>query len=394
MKNNLKMIITAILMSLLFLTSCTKDKEDDPLSVRDLEIEHEEEFGGIYVKMTIEDFNELGFAYGDSVDVSFDNGYSLEDIPYFNGYYVNAGEPLLVGYPGYDYIKVTVNYGDDLWDDFNLQMSGQSERPSLWKEAKVEHHNKATIVLHEKGKYLDVQNASDIHYYDEREKYDSDEMFANFRAMNVGDLKKDIIYRSASPCDNQHNRASYVDALIKDAGVDMILDLADNDAKIERYIDADDFASPYFLSLYEDNKVCAIALNMNYLSDEFGYKIVSGFRAMMESEGPYLIHCTEGKDRTGFTAMLIEALCGADYDEIIDDYMLTYDNYYRINEKDDKEKYDTILGRNILAMLRFLEGEGSDLQKDDLSVGAKNYLLKYGMTEEEIETFIFLLCRE
>ena len=305
---------------------------------------------------------------------------------------MNAGEPLLVGYPGYDYIKVTINYGDDLWDDFNLQLSGQSDRPSLWKEAKVEHHNKATITLREKGKYLDVQNASDIHYYDEREKYDSDEMFANFRPMNVGDLKENIIFRSASPCDNQHNRATYVDALIEKAGVNMILDLADNDVKIERYINAEDFSCPYFLSLYENDKVCAIALNMNYLSDDFGYKIVQGFKAMLETEGPYLIHCTEGKDRTGFVAMLIEALCGADYDEIIDDYMLTYDNYYRISEEKDKEKYDTILNRNILAMLRFIEGEDCDLEKDDLSVGARNYLLKYGMTEEEIDRFISVLC--
>jgi len=385
--------MTTILMSLLILTSCGKKEEKEPLTVRDLPIEHEEEFGGIYVKITIDDFNKLGFIYGDSVDVSFDNGYGLEDIPYYNGYYVNAGEPLLVGYPGYDYIKVTINYGDDLWDDFNLQMSGNSG-PSLWKEAKVEVHNKATVVLHEKGKYLDIQNASDIHYYDERERYDSDEMFANFRAMNVGDLKDNIIYRSASPCDNQHNRATYVDALIEKAGVNMILDLADNDAKIEKYIGAEGFSCPYFLSLYESDKVCAIALNMNYLSDDFGYKIVQGFKAMMETEGPYLIHCTEGKDRTGFVAMLIEALCGADYDEIIDDYMLTYDNYYRISEEKDREKYETILNRNILAMLRFIEGEGCDPEKDDLSVGARNYLLKYGMTEEEIDRFISVMCED
>ena len=32
---------------------------------------------------------------------------------------------------------------------------------------------------------------------------------------------------------------------------------------------------------------------------------------MASHEGPYLIHCTEGKDRTGFVSALLECLIGA-----------------------------------------------------------------------------------
>ena len=39
--------------------------------------------------ISIDDFNKLGFEYGDSVNVSFTNGYELTDIPYYNGYYVD-----------------------------------------------------------------------------------------------------------------------------------------------------------------------------------------------------------------------------------------------------------------------------------------------------------------
>ena len=39
--------------------------------------------------------------------------------------------------------------------------------------------------------------------------------------------KNGIVYRSASPCDNQHNRAGYVDQLMENAGVQFILNLAD-----------------------------------------------------------------------------------------------------------------------------------------------------------------------
>lgn len=394
MRSNKPFIVLLIILSV-FLCSCGTKQEIEEEDVPELinsEIEHEMEFGGVYVKISIDDFNNLGFRYGDSVNVEFDNGQSLIDIPYYNGYYVDALEPLLIAYPGYDYIKVGINYGSDLWDDFNLKLDPDTK--TLWQRAELEEHNKATITLNEAGKYRDIQEASDIHYYDERERYESDEEFANFRSMNVGQLKDNIIYRSASPCDNQHQRAPYVDRLIKEAGIRTILDLADNYNKIEKYIAEEGFASDHFSALYDDNQVIAIALNMNYLSDDFGMKIVQGFNEMALREGPYLIHCTEGKDRTGFVAMLIEAMAGASYEEIRDDYMLTYDNYYKINETKDKAKYDTILQKNLDAMIRsMVNDESVDFKNTDLSVYAKNYLLRMGMTEEEYETFRSRLIR-
>ena len=380
--SGIKILVLALLI--LSLCACQKKKEESNPSITDYPIEHEMEYGGVYIKIAIDDFNALGFSFGDSIDLTFDNGRKLEDIPYYNGYYVDAGEPLLIGYPGYEYIKATINYGQDLWDEFSLKVPANVE--GLWKKAVLEEHNTATITLHEKGKYLPIQEASDIHYFDERERYDSDAMFANFRSMNLGKLKRDVIYRSASPCDNQHNRAPYVDALIREAGVNTILDLADNEVKIEKYIARDDFASPYFLSLYDSDQVIPIALNMNYLSDDFGMKIVQGFNLMAEKEGPYLIHCTEGKDRTGFVAMLIEALAKASYKEIEADYMKTYANYYRIDKSNDKEKYQIILERNLDGMIAFMVNDaGIDFKNCDLSIYAENYLQRCGMSEEQIQ---------
>ena len=380
--SGIKIFVLALLI--LSLCACQKKKEESNPSIADYPIEHEMEYGGVYIKIAIDDFNALGFSFGDSIDLTFDNGKKLEDIPYYNGYYVDAGEPLLIGYPGYEYIKATINYGQDLWDEFSLKAPANVE--GLWKKAVLEEHNTATITLHEKGKYLPIQEASDIHYFDERERYDSDAMFANFRSMNLGKLKKDILYRSASPCDNQYNRAPYVDALIREAGVKTILDLADNEVKIEKYIARDGFASPYFLSLFENDQVIPIALNMNYLSDDFGMKIVQGFNLMAEKEGPYLIHCTEGKDRTGFVAMLIEALAKASYEEIEADYMKTYANYYRIDKSNDKEKYQIILERNLDGMIAFMVNDaGIDFKNCDLSIYAENYLQRCGMSEEQIQ---------
>ncbi len=383
----ISVILSCVLV--LMCAGCQKKEpqpeEPDTLEVKDLGTEHESEFGGVYLKISIDDFNSLGFQYGDSVDIVFSNGYTLEDIPYYNGYYVPAGDALLIAYPGYDYIKAAINYGDDLWQKAGLK-AGKGE--SLWMAADLNEHSTATVILREAGKFYDNQIARDIHYTDFRKDYPSDEVFANFRNIVVGDIEEGKVYRSASPCDNQHNRATYVNDLIREAGVNAILNLSDNEEKIEKYIAQEDFSCDYFLELYEKDNVILIALNMNYLSQEFAEKIAQGFISLSEKEGPYLIHCTEGKDRTGFVCMLIEALAGADYQSIIDDYMLTYDNYYKINETKEPLKYRIIKEQNIDEMLRFLVYDGSDIETADLSYYARGYLKNGGMSDEQIDLFL------
>ena len=379
--------IAAGMIACLALVSCAKEvPAEKPLSVEGLSVQHEQEFGGVYIEIAIDEFNALGFEYGDSVDVVFSSGYTLEDIPYYNGYYVDVGQPLLIAYPGYDYIKAAVNYGEDLWDTAELKAVRQE---NIWIKATLDEHSTASIILREHGKYADIQEARDISYTDFRTDYPSDEAFANFRSICMGNIREGVLYRSASPCDNQHKRAPYVDRLIEEAQVRCILNLADNEVKIERYIQADDFDSPYFLSLYEADHVIPLALNMNWLSDDFAAKIAQGFIAMSETEGPYLIHCTEGKDRTGFVCMLVEALAGAEYREIADDYMLTYANYYRITEASEPAKYRTILEKNLDAMLRYVIGdENADPAAVDLSAGARDYLRRAGMSDEQIDAFL------
>ena len=210
-------------------------------------------------------------------------------------------------------------------------------------------------------------------------------MFANFRSVKTTGIAENSLYRSASPCDNQHNRAPYVDALIKAAGVKCILNLSDNEEKLQGYIAAEDFNSPYFLSLYESGNVIPLALNMNYGSAEFREKAAAGFIEMTRHEGPYLVHCTEGKDRTGFVCVLLEALCGASYAEIADDYMITYGNYYGITQADDAERYGVIVENVLDPMVRSIVGEdGADLASADLAGAARRLLLDAGMTEAQL----------
>ena len=385
----MKKIIVFVLLCT-FLTACgTKNSSQAAVQeLKDCPVEHETEFGGVYIKIDIDSFNKLGFAYGDSVDVTFSNGYTMEDIPYYNGYYVDAGEPLLIAYPGYAYIKAAINYGEDLWERAGLNNKYLMAQKTLWKTAALEGNSTASVKMHEAGKYLDVQKARDISYSDERKKYPSDEVFANFRVMAVSGMKENVLYRGATPCDNQHNRAPYVDKQLEKAGIHTILNLCDTDAKIGGYIAKEGFESPYFRSLYQSGKVVPIGLNMNYLSEDFAKKIADGFTAISQMDAPYYIHCTEGKDRTGFICMVLEALAGASYEEIVNDYMVTYDNYYKITEEKDPARYKTIKEKNIDAMLQYIAGAEADIEKDALAPYAEEWLRHAGMSEEALQTLI------
>lgn len=362
-----RVIRTTVIMLTVFLMPVFADTDDSVPVSSGLAIMHEEEFGGVYLGLTIEEFNSLGYAYGDSVTVRFSNGYELPGIPYYNGYYAQNGDALLVAYPGYPYIKACIQTGDDLW-----VMAGLKEGDT------------AEASLAVRGEYLDIQTAWDIHYEDDRTLFASDSVFANFRSITAGDIQENYLYRSASPCDNQHNRAPFADGLIAEAGVKYIVDLADNEAKIQGCLNDPAFSSPYFRSLYEAGEVCPVSLNANFGSDEFGRKLVFGLKTMTDHPGPYLIHCLEGKDRTGFVCMLLEALCGASYQEIVDDYMISYDNYYQISKENDPGRYEVIRKNVLDPMVSIMIGEDIAPEKADLTVCAENYLVNAGMSRKMI----------
>ena len=342
-----------------------------------LAVIHEKKFGGVYLDITIDEFNALGFEYGDSCDVTFSNGYKLEDIPYYNGYYSKTGHPLISAYPGFPHIDVCVNNGDPLWETAGL------------KEGDT-----GTVTLREKGKYLTTQQALAAVYTTDRNDYPSDEAFANFRAMKGGQIAENMVYRSASPCNNEYGRAAYASALAEKAGVQFILDQADSTEEVEGYYTDPSFDMSWHKGLFDNGHVPALDMNVNYRSQKFAGKLVEGLRQMIAQDGPYLIHCTEGKDRTGFTCALLEALCGASYDEMLDDYMISYDNYYGINKQTDKDRYDAVVDAKFNDIALCIGGQPVDGKLDglDYKAGARKYLLDAGMTEEEITQLENKLC--
>lgn len=132
--------------------------------------------------------------------------------------------------------------------------------------------------------------------------------------------------------------------------------------------------------LVESNRVLCLNMGLAYTSEEFKASIIKSLVFMTENQGPYLIHCTEGKDRTGFFAALLESLMGASMDTIVEDYMLSYINYYDVQK--DTAKYKLISG-DVLEMLKSIAGT-ADLEQADLAAAAQDYLLSGGMTAKQV----------
>ena len=93
MKQTIRRLTISICIAALFLTGMPAvfSAEDTGMScdkLTGIPLYHDSESGGIRIELPADDFNSRGYAYGDSVNVTFSNGYALQDLPYYNGYYV------------------------------------------------------------------------------------------------------------------------------------------------------------------------------------------------------------------------------------------------------------------------------------------------------------------
>lgn len=365
-KNKVKItfiIIFCLLLGVLFYYTNSNSKTS-------FNITKDKEFGAIIMQTTKQDLSKLGYEFGDSVDLKFSNGKSLIDVPYYDGYYVRTGEPIVCAYPTYTNVYVNYCNTDIIWSDLNL-----SEDDTL------------TISINTKGKYKMIEEVLSAVYSNDREDYNDDESFGNFRSITGGNIKPNTIYRGASPIDDSNSRADIINELIREANINFILDLSDNETEVKEYMKDNDNADDYFFSeLLDEDKVALLDMNMSFMNKENASKLANGLKKMLDSNGPYYIHCQEGKDRTGFVCVLLEALCNSTYEELENDYMLTYDAYYNINKTNSNDKYNAYKQLKFDEIIDYLT-----LNSDSIYEGAYNYLLDAGMSSEEINKLISLL---
>ncbi len=118
------------------------------------------------------------------------------------------------------------------------------------------------------------------------------------------------------------------------------------------------------------------------IMEQLGDKVAQVLRILLNAEGLTLYHCAHGKDRTGVISAILYLIAGADREDIVTNYKVSYDyleDFLKplIDAAPDDMKHtlrsDEI---NIRIFLKYID--------DKWDGKVENYLISNGMTESEI----------
>jgi len=362
-------ILLAVASLFILTTSCSDDENDNNEPVIQGIISSYNEFGAAMLDFTEADMAKAGFTLGDVISITIDGKEIV--MPYYDGFYTRNGEYLCVAYPTYPSICFTAN---------NIGLPQELTG--------LEGHT-VTIRMKEKGGRLDVQQALSMKYTNNRNDYPiSDEEFANARAVSAGNIASGLLHRSSSPFCNDINRANYVSEYLEHEKIKTVLNLADTEEKMLTYD-----MPPYSRSLWEGGNVILCPLKADPTADDFNDRLIAALKELPSRPAPYVVHCMEGKDRTGYVCALLEGLCGATYEEMVADYLITYFNYYQITPETNREVCNTLVSLRLNPCLMYYAGIYDEAQLPNVNFAEvfSNYLLSHGMSRQQLEALIQVL---
>ena len=282
-------------------------KDDEPLSISGEVTGTDPRFGDVLVNFSTDDMLEKGFRYGDYLRIQVGD-HDLKNVvfvesancsPYFSFFVVNdgasAGISLFFGF------MVTAEVGSKVVMTYEGKCEGYQHLTAL-----------KTLVTDE-SRYSDRMD------------------YANFFEITGGDIAPGRLFRSYSIMRDSDvtGRSGYVDGFAEKYGIEYMIMLSYAESKVKEAPEW--FKSSYGQKLVDNGSYTA--LNM-HPADLFNTpeKVRAMFDAIIENDGPYLIFCDLGKDRTGMMSVLLQGLCGASNDEIRESYMKAFENLYLIEK--------------------------------------------------------------
>ncbi len=361
--------IPFVLVSLLTLTTACSDDGNGDTNYEPMlkgKISSYNEFGAAMLDFTETDMAKAGFQLGDVISITIGDKEII--MPYYDGFYTRNGEYLCVAYSTYPSICFTAN---------NIGVP---------KELTGLEGHDVVVRMKEKGGRLDVQQAMSMKYTNDRDNYSiSDAAFANARAVSAGKITSGILHRSSSPFCNDIERAYYVSEYLQQEKVRTVLNLADTKEKMSTYD-----MPPYSHQLYNEGNVILCPLKADPTADDYNNRLIEALKQLPSHPAPYVVHCMEGKDRTGYVCALLEGLCGATYDEIVTDYLVTYANYYLITPVENRDLCNTLVSLRLNTCLMYYAGVDNEAQLPgvDYAKAFSHYLLSHGMSQQQIDALV------
>jgi hypothetical protein len=194
----------------------------------------------------------------------------------------------------------------------------------------------------------------------------------------MGGIGPGILYRASHPIGDGEEDAA-ITKLARRARIAAILNFADTSREIMRKA----YPVSWYRKILDSGGVIALGMNFDGMSRRFCVQLKKGIQFMLNRPGPYLIHCYAGIDRTGFVAIVLEALMGASLHEIIDDYLKSFlDDKFIAPHDSQQYQRDSAEVHEILATIN----NGKPVMEEKLRETAEQYLMsKVFLTIAELE---------
>jgi protein tyrosine/serine phosphatase len=189
---------------------------------------------------------------------------------------------------------------------------------------------------------------------------------SKFREIRMGSIKSGILYRSGHPISFADMQDKTIAKLALQARISTVLNLVDTNAGLKRKT----FFAPWYHKLYKQGRIIALRLDSNITDKKYALKLKQILRFMLIHDGPYLIHCYAGIDRTGFVSALLEALMGANLDEIVADYLLAH----KVNKKYAKDSKQYHKDSLVILELLTKMNKGIPVTNNTIQRAAEDYL--------------------
>lgn len=195
----------------------------------------------------------------------------------------------------------------------------------------------------------------------------------------MGSIAPGTLYRSSSPIDPRQGERRFVaDKLLAASGAVAVVNTSDCRFRFKGF---EGFDKTHYATLEH------VALNMghDYPSEAFLEDMRNGLDFLGEYQGPYLIHGTQGVERTGYVCMVLEALMGASREEIVADYMRSYADYYQLSS--DTQIWRTMERQAVRHLMQFTgAADETALDTLDLARATERYLLDtVGLKQEQVD---------
>ena len=364
--------VVVIVAAALAFSYATEDRQDGEVSITATVIGIDDYTSPI-LDISMQDLTDAGFSYGDYVNIDI-------------GIIHNINSLLTNGYNALGFYDTFI--ADD-GGEIHVGLFGGTLPP-------VDIGETAYLVKVGVCPYYDKLEMTSQGIVNDPSRYDDDEMLANFYQVTGGSIADGKLYRGCNPFRDVavNPRAPYVDDAAEDHGIAFLISLSFDETSIHDL--PTQFDGSYCKGLVDRGNYIAPGMTQDFLHDN-GLKDV--FLSIIENDGPYMVHCNEGRDRTGAVCMMLQALCGATEEEMVEGYLQSFVNLHLVVP--GSEEYD-LIRTFTFDRLVYLFGDPSrlddvlsidwtsiDISDVDINAAVYGYVIDVvGLTSDQVDALV------